>query len=261
MSDTILVATDGPLRTITLNRPDKLNAFNEDMHLAFRAALEAARDDDGCRAVLLTGAGRGFCAGQDLGDRDPAKGEVPDLGETLRTFFNPNIRLIRDMPKPIIAAVNGAAAGAGANIALACDIVLAARNAKFLQAFARIGLIPDAGGSWTLTQLVGPARARGLAMLAEPLSADVAAEWGLIWKAVDDEVLMTEATDMAARLANGPTTGLTLTKQAILAATESTLEEQLDREAELQARAGTTADYREGVSALLKKRAPRFTGR
>jgi len=261
MSDTILVATDGPLRTITLNRPDKLNAFNEDMHLAFRAALEAARDDDGCRAVLLTGAGRGFCAGQDLGDRDPAKGEVPDLGETLRTFFNPNIRLIRDMPKPIIAAVNGAAAGAGANIALACDIVLAARNAKFLQAFARIGLIPDAGGSWTLTQLVGPARARGLAMLAEPLSADVAAEWGLIWKAVDDEVLMTEATDMAARLANGPTTGLTLTKQAILAATESTLEEQLDREAELQARAGTTADYREGVSAFLEKRAPRFTGR
>ena len=261
MSDTILVATDGPLRTITLNRPDKLNAFNEDMHLAFRAALEAARDDDGCRAVLLTGAGRGFCAGQDLGDRDPAKGEVPDLGETLRTFFNPNIRLIRDMPKPIIAAVNGAAAGAGANIALACDIVLAARNAKFLQAFARIGLIPDAGGSWTLTQLVGPARARGLAMLAEPLSADVAAEWGLIWKAVDDEVLMAEATDMAARLANGPTTGLTLTKQAILAATESTLEEQLDREAELQARAGTTADYREGVSAFLEKRAPRFTGR
>jgi len=139
------------------------------MHLAFRAALEAARDDDACRAVLLTGAGRGFCAGQDLGDRDPAKGDVPDLGETLRNFFNPNIRLIRDMPKPTIAAVNGAAAGAGANIALACDIVLAAQSAKFLQAFAHIGLIPDAGGSWALTRLVGPARARGLAMLAEPL--------------------------------------------------------------------------------------------
>lgn len=261
MGDTILVKTDGPLRTITLNRPDKLNAFNEDMHLAFRAALEAARDDDSCRAVLLTGAGRGFCAGQDLGDRDPAKGDMPDLGETLRTFFNPNIRLIRDMPKPTIAAVNGAAAGAGANIALACDIVLAARNAKFLQAFARIGLIPDAGGSWTLTRLVGPARARGLSMLAEPLSAETAAEWGLIWKAVDDDALMAEATDMASRLANGPTTGLTLTKQAILAATESTLEEQLEREAELQARAGATTDYREGVSAFLEKRAPRFTGR
>ncbi len=262
MSDTILVTTDGPLRMITLNRPDKLNAFNEDMHLAFRAALEAARDDDTCRAVLLTGAGRGFCAGQDLGDRDPAKGEVPDLGETLRHFFNPNIRLIREMPKPTIAAVNGAAAGAGANIALACDIVLAARSAKFLQAFARIGLIPDAGGSWTLTRLVGPARARALAMLAEPLPAETAAEWGLIWKAVDDDLLMAEARDMASRLANGPTTGLALTKQAILAAaTESTLEEQLDREAELQARAGATDDYREGVTAFLEKRPPRFTGR
>ena len=261
MSDTILVTTDGPLRTITLNRPEKLNAFTADMHLAFRAALEAARDDDACRAVLLTGAGRGFCAGQDLGDRDPAKGEVPDLGETLRNFFNPNIRLIRDMPKPTIAAVNGAAAGAGANIALACDIVLAARGAKFLQAFARIGLIPDAGGSWTLTHLVGPARARGLAMLAEPLPAETAADWGLIWKAVDDDDLMTEARDLAGKLATGPTTGLALTKQAILAATENTLEEQLELEAELQSRAGATDDYREGVTAFLEKRRPDFTGR
>ena len=261
MSDTILVTTDGPLRMITLNRPDKLNAFNEEMHLAFRAALQSAKDDDTCRAVLLTGAGRGFCAGQDLGDRDPAKGEVPDLGKTLRDFYNPHIRLISDMPKPIIAAVNGAAAGAGANIALACDIVLAARGAKFLQAFARIGLIPDAGGSWTLTRLVGPARARAVAMLAEPLPAETAAEWGLIWKAVDDDLLMAEALDMAGRLANGPTTGLALTKQAIRAATENTLEEQLDLEAELQARAGATDDYREGVTAFLEKRPPRFTGR
>ena len=260
MSDTILVTTDGPLRVITLNRPDKLNAFTEEMHIAFRAALEAARDDDACRAVLLTGAGRGFCAGQDLGDRDPAKGDVPDLGETLRNFFNPNIRLIRDMPKPTIAAVNGAAAGAGANIALACDIVLAARGAKFLQAFARIGLIPDAGGSWALTRLVGPARARALAMLAEPLPAETAAEWGLIWKAVDDDDLMAEAQDLARKLATGPTTGLTLAKQAIQAATENTLEEQLELEAELQSRAGATDDYREGVTAFLEKRPPRFTG-
>jgi 2-(1,2-epoxy-1,2-dihydrophenyl)acetyl-CoA isomerase len=231
------------------------------MHLAFRAALEAARDDDTCRAVLLTGAGRGFCAGQDLGDRDPAKGDVPDLGETLRNFFNPNIRLIRDMPKPTVAAVNGAAAGAGANIALACDIVLAAHGAKFLQAFARIGLIPDAGGSWALTRLVGPARARGLAMLAEPLPAATAAEWGLIWKAVDDDDLMAEARELAGNLANGPTTGLTLTKQAIQAATENTLEEQLELEAELQSRAGATDDYQEGVTAFLEKRPPRFTGR
>ena len=260
MSDTILVTTDGPLRVITLNRPDKLNAFTEEMHIAFRAALAAARDDAACRAVLLTGAGRGFCAGQDLGDRDPAKGDVPDLGETLRNFFNPNIRLIRDMPKPTIAAVNGAAAGAGANIALACDIVLAARSAKFLQAFARIGLIPDAGGSWALTRLVGPARARALAMLAEPLPAETAAEWGLIWKAVDDYDLMAEARDLASKLANGPTTGLTLTKQAIQAATENTLEEQLELEAELQSRAGATNDYREGVTAFLEKRPPHFTG-
>ena len=261
MSDTILVTTDGPLRVITLNRPDKLNAFTEEMHLAFRAALETVRDDGSCRAVLLTGAGRGFCAGQDLGDRDPAKGEVPNLGETLRNFFNPNIRLIRDMPKPTIAAVNGAAAGAGANIALACDIVLAARSAKFLQAFARIGLIPDAGGSWALTRLVGPARARGLPMLAEPLPAETAAEWGLIWKAVDDDMLMAEAREMTGKLANGPTTGLAMTKQAILAATTNSLEEQLELEAELQARAGASDDYREGVTAFLEKRPPRFTGR
>ena len=261
MSDTILVTTDGPLRMITLNRPDKLNAFNEEMHLAFRAALQSARDDDTCRAVLLTGAGRGFCAGQDLGDRDPTKGEVPDLGETLRNFYNPHIRLIRDMPKPTIAAVNGAAAGAGANIALACDIVLAARGAKFLQAFARIGLIPDAGGSWTLTRLVGPARARALAMLAEPLPAETAAEWGLIWKVVDDDLLMAEALEMTGKLANGPTAGLALTKQAVRAATENTLEEQLDLEAALQSRAGATDDYREGVTAFLEKRPPRFTGR
>ena len=260
MSDTVLTSNDRPLRTIILNRPDKLNAFTADMHLALRAALEDARDDDSCRAVLLTGAGRGFCAGQDLGDRDPSKGELPNLGETLTTYFNPNLRLIRDMPKPIVAAVNGAAAGAGANIALACDIVLAARSAKFLQAFARIGLIPDAGGSWSLVRLVGPARARGLAMLAEPLPAETAAEWGLIWKAVDDDRLMEEARDLAGGLAHGPTTGLALTKQAIQAATENTLEAQLELEAELQARAGSTDDYREGVAAFLEKRPPRFTG-
>ena len=261
MSDTVLSADNGPLRTITLNRPDKLNAFNEEMHIALRTALQAATDDASVRAVMLTGAGRGFCAGQDLGDRDPAKGDVPDLGETLRNFFNPNIRLIRDMPKPTIAAVNGAAAGAGANIALICDIVLAAHGAKFLQAFARIGLIPDAGGSWALTRLVGPARARGLAMLAEPLPAATAAEWGLIWKAVNDDDLMAEARELAGKLANGPTTGLTLTKQAIQAATENTLEDQLELEAELQSRAGATDDYREGVTAFLEKRPPGFTGR
>ena len=261
MNDTVLTGNDGPLRTITLNRPDKLNAFTAEMHLALRAALEAARDDESCRAVLLTGAGRGFCAGQDLGDRDPSKGELPNLGETLKNYFNPNLRLIRDMPKPVVAAVNGAAAGAGANIALACDIVLAARSAKFLQAFARIGLIPDAGGSWSLPRLVGPARARGLAMLAEPIDAETAAEWGLIWKAVDDDSLMAEAQETAMKLANGPTLGLALTKQAMLAAATNSLEEQLLLEEQLQARAGASDDYREGVSAFLEKRPAKFSGR
>ena len=165
------------------------------------------------------------------------------------------------MPKPVIAAVNGAAAGAGANIALACDIVLAGKSAKFLQAFARIGLIPDAGGSWTLPKLVGPARARGLAMLAEPLDAETAASWGMIWQAVDDDLLMEEATALATRLANGPTTGFALAKQAILAAAENSLEEQLDLEAKLQSQAGATADYREGVTAFLEKRPAKFTGK
>lgn len=261
MSDTVLSADNGPLRTITLNRPDKLNAFNEEMHIELRTALQAATDDASVRAVMLTGAGRGFCAGQDLGDRDPKKGDVPDLGDTLNNFFNPNLRLIRDMPKPVIAAVNGAAAGAGANIALACDIVLAGKSAKFLQAFARIGLIPDAGGSWTLPKLVGPARARGLAMLAEPLDAETAASWGMIWQAVDDDLLMEEATALATRLANGPTTGFALAKQAILAAAENSLEEQLDLEAKLQSQAGATADYREGVTAFLEKRPAKFTGK
>ena len=261
MSNTVLIADSGPLRTITLNRPDKLNAFNEEMHIALRAALQSASDTKDVRAVLLTGAGRGFCAGQDLGDRDPKKGDVPDLGDTLNNFFNPNVRLIRDMPKPVIAAVNGAAAGAGANIALSCDIVLAAKSAKFLQAFARIGLIPDAGGSWTLPQLVGPARARGLAMLAEPLDAEAAADWGMIWRAVDDMELMDEATALATRLANGPTAGLALAKQAILAATENSLEDQLALEAKLQSKAGATADYREGVTAFLEKRPAKFTGK
>ena len=261
MSHTVLIADSGPLRTITLNRPDKLNAFNEEMHIALRAALQSASDTKDVRAVLLTGAGRGFCAGQDLGDRDPKKVDVPDLGDTLNNFFNPNVRLIRDMPKPVIAAVNGAAAGAGANIALSCDIVLAAKSAKFLQAFARIGLIPDAGGSWTLPQLVGPARARGLAMLAEPLDAETAADWGMIWRAVDDMELMAEATALATRLAHGPTAGLALAKQAILAATENSLEDQLALEAKLQSKAGATADYREGVTAFLEKRPAKFTGK
>jgi 2-(1,2-epoxy-1,2-dihydrophenyl)acetyl-CoA isomerase len=259
-SDTVLVALEAGVLRLTLNRPDKLNSFNPEMHLALRAGLERAASEDAVRAVLLTGAGRGFSAGQDLGDRDPRKG-VPDLGETLGTYYNPTLRLIRAIAKPVVCAVNGVAAGAGANIAFACDIVLAARSARFIQAFARIGLVPDAGGSWSLARILGEPRAKALALLAEPLDAETAAAWGLIWKAVPDEELMAEAGAIAARLAAGPTRGLGLTKRAIQAATANTLDEQLDLERDLQREAGRTADYAEGVVAFLEKRPPEFSGR
>lgn len=261
-SETVRVSLDSGVLRLTLNRPDKLNSFNEAMHRALRAGFERASADPEVRAVLLTGAGRGFCAGQDLGDRDPRKGGVvPDLGHTLDTFYNPTLRLIRALEKPVVCAVNGVAAGAGANIALACDIVLAARSAKFIQAFARIGLVPDAGGSWSLTRILGEPRAKALALLAEPLTANQAADWGLIWRAVDDEALQAEALALAARLAAGPTRGLGLTKRAIQAAATNSLDAQLDLERDLQREAGRTADYAEGVAAFLDKRPAEFKGR
>lgn len=247
---------------ITLNRPDRLNAFNEAQHLALRTAIEACADDESCRAILLTGAGRGFCAGQDLGDRDPAMlGDNPDLGRTIETFYNPLIRQLRGLNKPVICAVNGVAAGAGANIAFACDIVLAAKSASFIQAFSKIGLIPDSGGTWWLTRHLGEARAKALALMAQPLSAEDAAAWGLIWQAVDDDRLMEEATALVEGFAKGPTHAYALTKQAIQAASTNTLDAQLDLERELQREAGRSDDYREGVTAFLEKRKPVFTGR
>lgn len=247
---------------LTLNRPDKLNAFNEALHLALRQALEEASADEACRAILLTGAGRGFCAGQDLGDRDPSTADgPPDLGRTIETFYNPLIRLIRSLEKPIICAVNGVAAGAGANIALACDIVLAARSAKFIQAFCKIGLVPDSGGTWTLTRLLGEARAKALAMTGVPLSAEDAADWGMIWRAIDDDKLMDEARALVHGFAKAPTAGLAMTKQAIHAASTNSLDQQLDLERDLQREAGRTPDYAEGVSAFLGKRSPNFSGR
>ncbi|MGK9166332.1 2-(1,2-epoxy-1,2-dihydrophenyl)acetyl-CoA isomerase PaaG [Inquilinus limosus] len=259
MEATVLVDRRDGWRVLTLNRPDRLNAFTEEMHRALAEALAEAEGDAACRAVLLTGAGRGFCAGQDLNDR-ATSGGAPDLGATLEALYNPLIRRLRRLPKPVVCAVNGVAAGAGANIALACDIVLAARSAKFIQSFAKIGLVPDSGGTYVLPRLVGAARARGLALLADPLPADKAEEWGLIWKAVDDGALMMEAEALTAHLASQPTQGLALIKQALDASAGNSLDAQLDLERDLQRRAGRTPDYAEGVRAFLEKRPPRFTG-
>ncbi|SEO05153.1 2-(1,2-epoxy-1,2-dihydrophenyl)acetyl-CoA isomerase [Salinihabitans flavidus] len=261
MSDTILSERHGDWVQITLNRPDRLNSFNEEMHLALRAALEEAHDS-GARAIVLTGAGRGFCAGQDLGDRDPSKMDAPpDLSVTINTYYSPLVKLIRSLEFPVICAVNGVAAGAGANIALACDIVLAADSAKFIQSFAKVGLVPDAGGTWSLTRLLGEARAKALALTAEPLPATTAAEWGLIWKALPDAELMESAHALAEQFAKGPTIGLGLTKAAIHAAGTNSLDEQLALEAEFQKACGESPDYAEGVSAFLEKRVPNYTGK
>ena len=245
---------------VTLNRPDRLNSFNDEMHRALRAELESLGRDESCRAVLLTGAGRGFCAGQDLGDR-MTSGDAPDLGATIEQFYNPLVRLIRNLEKPVICAVNGVAAGAGANIALACDIVLAGRSAKFIQAFAKIGLVPDSGGTFFLPRLIGEARARALALLAEPVPADKAEAWGMIWKAVDDAELMNEGRRLAAHFATQPTQGLALIKQALNRSAANDLDAQLEVERDLQRQAGRTPDYAEGVRAFMAKRAPHFSGK
>lgn len=260
--DTILFEVTDGYAAITLNRPEKLNAFTAKMHGELREALAKVEEDAGIRVVLLTGAGRAFCAGQDLNDRAFAPGEKqPDLGESLDRFYNPLVRTLRKLPKPVVCAVNGTAAGAGANIALACDLVLAARSANFIQAFCRIGLVPDSGGTYILPRLIGTARAMGLTLLGEPLSAERAAEVGLIWKCVDDEKLMEEARGLARHLATQPTKGLALIKQAINASLANDLDRQLDLERDLQRIAGRTEDYREGVSAFLAKRKPSFKGR
>jgi 2-(1,2-epoxy-1,2-dihydrophenyl)acetyl-CoA isomerase len=257
----VRVDTRPGYRVVTLNRPQRLNAFNEAMHRALMPVIAEAEADQSCRALLLTGAGRGFCAGQDLSDRVATPGEAARVGDALDKYYNPLVRKLRALPFPVIAAVNGVAAGAGANIAFACDIVLAARSASFVQAFARIGLVPDCGGTWFLPRLVGAARARGLALLAEPLSAEKAEAWGLIWKAVDDSMLMIEAEKLCAHFATAPTVGLALTKRALDAAETNDLAAQLDLERDLQREAGQTPDFAEGVRAFLEKRPAAFTGR
>jgi 2-(1,2-epoxy-1,2-dihydrophenyl)acetyl-CoA isomerase len=262
MGATLLVEQDGAVMTVTLNRPDKLNSFNEAMHAEFRAALDRIEAEPGVRAVLITGAGRGFCAGQDLGERDAAAAadQGIDLGATLEAHYNPLIRRLRALEKPTVCAVNGVAAGAGANLALACDIVLAARSARFIQAFCKIGLVPDSGGTYFLPRLIGDARARALALLGDPVPAEQAEAWGLIWKTADDDRLLAEARALAQRLAAGPTQGLGLIKRALGQSSVNDLDRQLDLERDLQRAAGRTRDYREGVSAFLQKRQPVFRG-
>jgi 2-(1,2-epoxy-1,2-dihydrophenyl)acetyl-CoA isomerase len=231
------------------------------MHTALQGALDEVEADAGCRALVLTGSGRGFCAGQDLSDRVFEPGQVPDLSSTIERFYNPLVRRLRQLPMPIVCAVNGVAAGAGANIALACDIVIAARSAKFIQAFAKLGLVPDSGGTWLLPRLVGRARAHALALLAEPVSAETAESWGMIWKAVDDAELIEEAHRLARHFAVQPTVGLGLIKGALDASESNDLDRQLDLERDLQGQAGRTPDYIEGVTAFFEKREPRFRGR
>ncbi|QWG22336.1 2-(1,2-epoxy-1,2-dihydrophenyl)acetyl-CoA isomerase PaaG [Bradyrhizobium sediminis] len=248
-------------RVLTLNKPDRLNSFSAAMHTALMTALVDAEADNACRALILTGAGRGFCAGQDLSDGVFTPDETPDLSVTIEKFYSPLVRRLRSLPLPVICAVNGVAAGAGANVAFACDIVIAARSAKFIQAFAKLGLVPDAGGTWILPRLVGIARARALALLAEPVPAEQAEAWGMIWKTVDDVGLMSEAHRLAAYFATQPTAGLALIKQALDASETNSLDQQLDLERDLQGQAGRTPDYLEGVTAFLDKRAPRFVGR
>ena len=259
--ESILYGNADGVARVTLNRPDRLNSFTSSMHAELRDALARVAADKSSRVLLLTGAGRGFCAGQDLSDRAVAPGGAPvDLGESIETNYRPLVLGLRSLPMPVVCAVNGVAAGAGANIALACDIVVAARSASFIQAFCKIGLIPDSGGTYFLPRLLGTARAMGLAMLGDKLTAEQAEQWGLIWKCVDDAQLAPTVDGLLAQLAQAPTRGLAAIKRALHASSNATLEDALTLERDLQRELGYSAYYREGVDSFLNKRPPRFTG-
>ena len=259
--ENVLFEVDGAIARLTFNRPDKLNSFNASMHEEVRDALQRV-PASGARVLVLSGAGRGFCAGQDLGDRTVAPGApAVDLGESIEKYYKPLVLALHALPMPVIAAVNGVAAGAGANIALACDIVIAARSASFVQGFSKLGLVPDSGGTWTLPRLVGEARALGLTLLAHKMPAEQAAAWGMIWQCVDDADLASTVDALARQLAAAPTRGLAATKTAIRGSAGRSFAEQLDVERDAQSELGRSADYAEGVAAFVGKRPPQFTGR
>jgi len=263
MSDfkTLNLEIDNGVAILTLNRPDRLNSFTAEMHEEMQNALSQIETNAIIRALLLTGAGRGFCAGQDLSDRSVSPGgEAVDLGHSCETYWNPMVRRLSEMNIPVICAVNGVAAGAGANVALACDIVFAAKSAKFIQSFANIGLIPDSGGTWVLPRLIGQARAMAITLTGEPVLAEKAEDWGMIYKAVDAETLLETALGLAKKLAAGPTLGLAETKKRIRESAQNTLAEELDLERDAMRKLGYSADYAEGVAAFMEKRKPVFTG-
>jgi 2-(1,2-epoxy-1,2-dihydrophenyl)acetyl-CoA isomerase len=260
--ENILFEINDGIAQLTLNRPDKLNSFTQAMHDEVRHAVHKVGTDKGVRVLILTGAGRGFCAGQDLSDRAVEPGaRAVDLGDSVEKNYAPLVLALRGLPMPVICAVNGVAAGAGANLALACDIVLAAKSASFVEVFCKLGLIPDTGGTYFLPRLIGSARAMGLTMLGEKLSAEKAEAWGLIWKAVPDEELAAETMAMARHFATAPTKGLAFTKQALYASPHNTLQQQLTLECGMMSELGRTEDYREGVAAFMEKRAPQFQGK
>ncbi len=260
--ESILFSIDGGIARLTLNRPDRLNSFTDAMHAEVRDALARVKADSTARVLLLTGAGRGFCAGQDLADRAVAPGDAPvDLGASIERNYRPLVLALRSLPLPVVCAVNGVAAGAGANLALACDLVIAARSASFIQSFCKLGLIPDTGGTYFLPRLVGTARAMGLALLGDKLSAEQAAAWGLIWQCVDDAELPAVVERLLAHFATAPTRGLARTKEALYRSPAHTLEAQLELERDLMRELGYSDDYREGVEAFVAKRPPQFRGR
>lgn len=260
--ETIIYEINQGVGVLTLNRPATLNSFNSLMHDEVKVAIKDARTNDLVRCLVITGEGRGFCAGQDLSDRSvKVTDEAPDLGDSVEKNYNPLIRNIMTMEKPVICAVNGVAAGAGASLALACDIVLAARSAKFVQVFCKIGLVPDSGGTFNLPRALGLPRAKGLALLGDKLSAEQAEKWGMIWECVDDDMLMSQTLTMAQHLATQPTKGLGMIKKLLNDSFSNPLHQQLEIEKEAMRSLGKTDDYREGVSAFMEKRQPSFTGK